>query len=437
MPVVGRDDSKNIQTMKYTKQILPNGLTILKVPSNDAESVVVDFFVKTGSRSETAKENGISHFLEHFLFKGTKKYPTSLAITELIDGIGGEMNANTGKEHTQYYIKAQSKYLSLIFEVLTDMIQNSLLDPEELEREKGVIVEEINMYKDTPMVEIDNVLEGAMWPGTSLGRDIAGEKATVTKFTRDMFTSYLGRHYQTTNMILGVSGKYNEKRLDQLIKAYWTGVKKRSFQKWEKVKDTQNKPRVSVQYKDTEQAHLALAFKGFPYGDKRNPAVTVLSAILGGGMSSRLFMEVRERRGLAYYIRASGSSYQDTGAFQIGSGLQVGKVEEAITVIFEELKRICTVSPSPQELEKAKAYIKGRTTLALEDNQARLDWYLEQAAFRKTIQSPVDVFERIDKVTAKDVRNVACELFRKNKATLALIGPYKSEKNFSKLLNSF
>src|SRR5579872_6802456 len=160
--------------MKYSKRIFSNGLTIIEVPSQDAESVVVDFFVKTGSRSETPKENGISHFLEHFLFKGSKNYPSALAISSLIDSIGGEMNANTGKEHTQFYIKAASQHLELIFEVLTDMIQNPLFDPKELEKEKGVIVEEINMYKDTPMYEIENVLESTMWPKDALGRDIAG-----------------------------------------------------------------------------------------------------------------------------------------------------------------------------------------------------------------------------------------------------------------------
>ena len=207
--------------MKYIKKTLSNGLTIIEVPSHDAESVVVDFFVKTGSRSETAKENGISHFLEHFLFKGSKKYPSAMAISEVVDAIGGEMNANTGKEHTQFYIKAASKHVPLIFEILTDMIQNPLLDKAEMEREKGVIVEEINMYKDMPMAEIDNVLERTMWPGDALGRDIAGTKKTVTSFTREMFANYIGLHYQTSNMILGISGKYNVKQLDQLIKKYW------------------------------------------------------------------------------------------------------------------------------------------------------------------------------------------------------------------------
>lgn len=423
--------------MKFTKQVLPNGLTVIKVPSSDAESVVVDFFVKTGSRSEAANENGISHFLEHFLFKGTQKYPTSLAITELIDSIGAEMNANTGKEHTQYYIKAKSSYLSLIFEVLTDMLQNPLLDAEELEREKGVIVEEINMYKDTPMMEIDNLLEGTMWQKDALGRDIAGSKQTVTKFTTAMFRSYLNRHYQPRNMILGVSGKYDEKRLDKLISAFWGGVPNKKFHTWDKARDKQREPRVKLQFKATEQAHLALAFKGFPYGDKRNTAATVLATILGGGMSSRLFIEVRERRGLAYYVRANPSNYQDTGSFQIGSGVQVNKIEDAIAVILEELKRIKLVVVDPKELEKAKEYIKGKTTLALEDNQARLDWYLEQAAFHETCKTPLEVFKKIDSVSARDVRKVASELFKKENVTLAVIGPYKSDKQFKKLVKSF
>jgi predicted Zn-dependent peptidase len=423
--------------MKFTKKTLQNGLTVIEIPSTDANSVVVDFFVKTGSRSETEKENGISHFLEHFLFKGTKKYPSALAISSLIDSIGGEMNANTGKEHTQFYIKAASQHLELIFEVLSDMIQNPLFDAEELEREKGVIVEEINMYKDTPMYEIENILEGTMWPNTELGRDIAGTKETVTQFTREMFLDYINRHYQTPNMILGVSGKYNKAKLNTLIKKYWVKQPKKKFHTWNKVVDIQNQPRLKLQFKETEQAHLSLGFKGFKYGDKRNAAQSVLSAILGGGMSSRLFIEVRERRGLAYYVRASGGSYQDTGSFNVGSGVQVGKIEEAIKVILLELEKIKNYPVESAELKKAKEYIKGKTILALEDNQVRLDWLLDRTAFHPKIITPQEAFKKIDAVTAKDVKKVANDLFQKAKMTLAIIGPYKDESAFKSLLNSF
>jgi predicted Zn-dependent peptidase len=420
--------------MKYTRQVLPNGLTILEVPSTDAESVVMDIFIKTGSRSETEQESGISHFLEHFLFKGTKKFPSSLAITELVDGIGGEMNANTGKEHTQYYIKAHSDHLPLLFEILTDMLQQPLLDSAELEKEKGVIVEELNMYKDMPMAEIDNILEGMMWPATSLGRSIIGRKDTVTKFTQNMFLDYLSRHYQTKNMIIGISGKYNQKQVSQLIKKYWVPLKSQPFHTWDKAGDGQSRPRFALQYKDTEQAHLSFGFKGFDFVDKRNAAATVLSTILGGGMSSRLFYEIRERRGLAYYVRASSSNYQDTGYFHIGAGVQIDQIHAAIKVILEELGKVKTQHIEARELAKAKAYIKGRTTLALEDNQARLDWFIEQEAFHKRLKQPDELFKEIDRVTVKDVQKVAQFLFKTTKLNLAVIGPYKNDKTFRKQL---
>ncbi|MCL5436018.1 MAG: insulinase family protein [Patescibacteria group bacterium] len=410
---------------------MSNGLTVLEVPSSDAESVVVDFFVKTGSRSEAVHENGISHFLEHFLFKGTKKYPSALAISTLIDSIGGVMNANTGKEHTQYFIKAASQHLPLVFEVLTDMMQNPLFDPAELEREKGVIVEEINMYKDTPMAEVENVLEEAMWPGTALGRDIAGTPATVMKFSREMFSDYIRRHYQTPNIILGVSGKYDASKLDQLIQKHWAKVPKKKFSGWSKVKDTQAKARAVLSFKKTEQAHLVLAAKGLPYGDERNYVQAVMSAILGGGMSSRLFIEVRERRGLAYYVRAHGGNYQDTGLFGVSAGVKVDKIGEALSVIASELKKITQQPVSAAELKKAKEYIKGKTTLALEDNQTRLDWYLEQVAFEKEIISPQEFFRKIDRITPKQITTLARTLFNAKRLTLAVIGPYKKqEKEF-------
>jgi len=427
--------------MKYSKKVLSNGLTIIEVPSHDAESVVVDFFVKTGSRSESAKENGISHFLEHFLFKGTKKYPSAMAISEVVDAIGGEMNANTGKEHTQFYIKAASKHLPLIFEVLTDMVQNPLLDKEEMEREKGVIVEEINMYKDMPMAEIDNVLERTMWPNDALGRDIAGTKETVTSFTREMFANYIGRHYQTSNMILGVSGKYNSAELNRLIKKYWLSTTrgilvghKDSPCGWEKVHDKQSGLRLKLQFKQTEQAHLALGFKGFAYGDKRNSAVSVLASVLGGGMSSRLFTEVREKRGLGYYVRSSPGSYQDTGSFTVSAGVQVDKIYEAISVIISELKKIKNVPVAEKEILKAKEYIKGKSILALEDNQVRLDWFLERAAFLKNIETPEEIFKKIDAVTPSAIQKAARDLFQNKNLTLAVIGPYKSEIQFKKIL---
>lgn len=411
--------------MKYIKRVLKNKLTIIEVPSSDAESVVVDFFVKTGSRSETPKENGISHFLEHFLFKGTKKFPSAMAITEIVDGFGGEMNANTGKEHTQYFIKAHHSRLEQILEILTDMIQNPLLDKPEMEREKGVIVEEINMYKDSPRSIVGNLLEETMWPNQPLGRDIAGQVGTVTKFNQAMFRSYLDRHYQTGNMIIGISGKYDRTKLNKLINKYWAKIPSKRFEGFSPVKNAQNAPRVALFKKDTQQAHFNLAFKSFGFNDKRNTAALVLSSILSGGMSSRLFTEIREKRGLAYYVRAGQNPYIDTGAFDVSAGVRVSHLEEAIKVTLEELSKIVSEEINPKELQKAKEFLKGKTTLFLEDNQSRLDWYLEQTAFRKDVKSPAEAFAEIDKITVAQVKKVAKELFDAKKLTVAVVGPYK------------
>lgn len=421
--------------MKSQKRVLSNGLTILTVPSGDVESVVVDFFVKTGSRSETEKENGISHFLEHFLFKGTKKYPSTLAISQLIDGIGGEMNANTGKEHTQFYIKAHHRHLKLIFEVLTDMLQNPLFDELELEKEKGVIVEEINMYKDAPMLEIGNLLEKAMWPEDALGRNIAGEKETVTKFTAQMFRSYMNNFYSPSNIILGVGGKFNTKLLSALIAKHWQPLKKTRFGSWQKAGDKQNSPRISLTTKTTEQSHIAIGFKGINHLDKRNPAARVLATILGGGMSSRLFMEIREKRGLAYYVRASANNYRDTGSFDVTAGVKVGSEEESVGLILDELEKIKNETVPLNEIKKAKEYLKGRSTLALEDNQNRLEWFLDSLAFDNKLESPSTVFKKIDAVTPGQVQKLANTLFNNSKLTLAVIGPAINQKNLQKILN--
>ncbi len=411
--------------MKYTKTVLPNGLTVVAVPSNDAESVVVDVFVKTGSRSEAPVNAGVSHFLEHFLFKGTKKFPTSMAINEIVDGIGGDMNAFTGKETTQYCIKARSKYLPLILDILTDMVQQPLFDPAELEKEKGVIVEEMNMYADSPQSVVEEALDVLMWPHDVLGQPIIGRKETITKFTPATFRSYMQAHYQPNNMLIGVSGKFNHAQLMTLIRQHWGRQKKAKVAGWKKATDVQTKPRLQVIHKETEQAHIALGFKGFPNNDKRNPAVTALSTILGGGMSSRLWDEIREKRGLAYYVNCGSGSYQDVGQFVVNAGVQIANVTEAVAVILSQLKRTADTLVDEKELVKAKEYLKGKTALALENNQVKLDWYLDQVAFKKRILTPQDAYDRIDKVTRKEVQAVAAELFRSAHASLAVIGPFK------------
>src|SRR3990167_9272906 len=236
----------------YKKETLKNGLTLLTVPIPSAQSVLVDIFVKVGSRSEDKRINGISHFLEHLFFKGSRLYPTAQKLSHALDAIGAEYNANTGKEHTQYYIKAAKKHLKFIFEVLSDMLQRPLFAAEEIEREKGVIIEEINMYEDTPMRHVEDVLEEVMWPDQPLGRNIAGTKEVITKITRKNILDYVEGFYQPENMIFSVAGAYDEQELDILIHEFWNKLKNKPFPKWKKAVEKQTIPALTIESKKTE-----------------------------------------------------------------------------------------------------------------------------------------------------------------------------------------
>lgn len=411
----------------YKISKLKNGLTILKVPIRGAKSVLVDVFVKVGSRSEPPRINGVSHFLEHLFFKGSKRFPTAMDLSHSLDAIGAEYNANTGKEHTQYYIKAAGKHFRFIFETLSDVLQNPLFLEEEIERERGVIVEEINMYEDSPIQHVEDVAEEVMWPGQALGRNIAGSKKSVANIKRRDIVSYKETFYQPKNMILAVAGRFSEPLLKKLADKHWSALPSKSFPKWAGAVDSQKSPRAKVEKKATEQYHLSIGFRSFDHNHKDNAVQTVLAAILGGGMSSRLFTEIRERRGLAYYVRAGSSGYQDTGSFGIKAGIRTGALNEALSVIESELKKIKSEGVKKIELKKAKEYLKGGMTLSLESGDTLLAWYLGQTAFRDRILSPEDEFRLIDRVDGRDIRRVASHIFQNNKISIAVVGP-KAEK---------
>ncbi|OGE76759.1 MAG: hypothetical protein A3C85_02685 [Candidatus Doudnabacteria bacterium RIFCSPHIGHO2_02_FULL_48_21] len=409
----------------FKKQILKNGLTVLKVPIKGAQSVLVDMFVKVGSRQEEKRVNGISHFLEHLFFKGSEKYPTAQELSHALDAIGAEYNANTGKEHTQYYIKAAKKHLPFIFEVLTDMLQHPVFDAAEIEREKGVIAEEINMYEDTPMRHVEDVLEEIMWPDQPLGRNIAGTKPIVSKISRRDIFDYVKAYYQPENMIMAVAGAFDEEIFDKLVYLHWSKLSNKKVPKWIMAVEKKAGPALRIAPKKTEQMHLALGFKSYEYNHPNYIPQLVLATILGGGMSSRLFTEIRERRGLAYYVKASSSNYQDTGLFVVQAGVRQGSLSESIKVTLEELKKIKQEIVPDREMKKAREYIKGTLTLSLEDSENLLGWYLEQIAFRKKVLEPEEAFKAIDSVTARDVQRVAKETFDAKKLNLAVVGAGK------------
>jgi predicted Zn-dependent peptidase len=414
----------------YTKKVLHNGLTLLTVPIETSSSITMSVFVKAGSRYEEDKISGISHFLEHLHFKGSKKYPTAKQLSEVVDSIGGEFNANTGKEHTQYFIRAAYEHLPLIFEVLTDMLQHPLFDEREMEREKGVIVEEINMYKDNPQVHIESLFEESLWPDCALGADIAGKAETIRAVKRADILAYRDKFYQPNNMIIAVAGNFSQEKLENLVEQYWEPVPSKRIGNCKPVKERINGPKMKIENKPTEQAHMIVGFQAYPYRHKNNFPLRVLSSILGGGMSSRLFLRVRERLGLAYYVGTSFNNYLDAGNFMVQAGLKVSSAPKALEVILDELRKVRINGIKEQELKKSKEYLKGKIALALEDPHDKLEWYLGQEAFMGRIRTIKQTFEAIDRVTLEQVHKVAHDVIRNERLNLALIGPFTDTKKF-------
>ena len=420
--------------MNYTHKTLKNGLNIFLLNIPDADSVVFSVLIKVGSRYENEPVAGVAHFLEHVFFKGSRNYPTPTSMSMAIDGVGGDFNAATGKESTEFYIRAEKHNIDLVFDTLTDMIQNPLFNPEEIEKEKGVVLEEINLYQDNPGSQVESNLEDVVWPSSALGRDILGFKKTVTGLTREDIFAFKEAYYQPSNMILGMSGAFDEQAILEKIEQFWGNIKNKKVGNLHKQKFVQNKPQIRIENKPTQQAHLALGFKSYGYGHKYNTAVLLLSSILGGSASSRLVVTIREQQGLAYYIRASNSQYADTGIFTIHAGLKIENTVSALGAILGEIRRIKSDHVTPAELQRSKDYIKGRVALSLENNHDKLGWIIERFAFHKKVETTQELFERLDRVTAADLSKVANDMFINERMSLAVIGPFKDSKEFSKQL---
>ena len=424
--------------MRFSKNTLKNGLRVITVPLSNLESATVTVWIKTGSRMEEGKVAGISHFLEHMVFKGSKKRPTAKEIAEEVDGLGGEFNAGTNKDWTNFYIKARAGNMGTAFDVLADMVLNPILAEEEIEREKGVIVEEIRMYEDTPMFRIGDVYEQLAFGKTSLGRDIIGSEKTVTGLKRDDFVRYRDTYYYPENILLTVAGGVSEKEVLNLAGQHLSQLKKAAKSPAKPVvfKGRQGKPQVKLHAKKKEQAHFILGFMGEGRNYKGKLVQAVLAAILGGGMSSRLFSEVRERRGLAYSVRTSVERYEDTGYFGTYAGVDVKRIDEAIKVTLNEHYKLASGETpiSARELKKAKEFIKGHLALSLEDTKDVNYFFADQELYLTKIETPEDIFRGIDKVTIEEVIAEAKKAFRPEKLNLALIGPYEDPERFEKLI---
>jgi predicted Zn-dependent peptidase len=419
----------------YERHQLGNGLRVLTAPMPQAQSVSCFVMLAAGSRYETAESNGIAHFAEHMFFKGTERRPTARDIAGEIDAIGGEFNAFTGKEYTGYYVKCAAESRDVALDVLVDMLRHSKFDADEIEREKGVIIEEMNMYYDTPRDFISGVYENLLFGDQPLGWDIIGRKETVRGASRDTFMGYLDRWYHPSRMVVGVGGRVGDDilaRIEELLGDLTPAETGDAAP----VELPANGSRVRVHTKQSDQAHLCIGVHSYPLDHPDRYTLQLLATILGGGMSSRLFTEVRERRGLAYYVFATNHSYTDAGSLYSQAGVDINRIEDAVTTIVGELKRIADESVPSDELEKARAFSKGRFVLSLETPQGTIMFGLRREVLEGGAVEPSEVLAALDAVTADDVQRVARDLIDEKKLRLALIGPFDdAEERFDKLLD--
>lgn len=419
---------------------LENGLRIVTVPMDGLSSVTVMAMVGVGSRYETPEMNGISHFLEHMVFKGSKKWPTAHALSSAIDGIGADFNAFTGKEYTGFYVKAASRHMELAVEVVSDMLYSSKLRSEDIEREKGVICEEINMYNDLPQRKVAELFDRAMYGDVGLGRRIDGTHEVVKSFTRVDFVRHMKTWYGLDNSVVVVAG--NKKSVDRslpLVTDLFSVGEKFGRTTEEKVLGFEDHGdiQLTVKSKKSDQAHLALGFPSYSMQDKDRYVLSVLATILGGNMSSRLFTEVREKRGLAYYARIDVDRFQDTGSMSAVEGVDVNRVDEAVKVtlqVFTDVSKDGKKGVTEEELARAKEYLSGSLLLSMEGSRNTAQYWAQRVVLGDEVIGPEEVLKRVRAVSREDVVRVARDVINPEKLVFSLVGPFEDGGKFERLL---
>ncbi len=417
----------------YRQTTLDNGLRVLTVPMPNSRSVAVGVYLSVGSRYESESESGASHFVEHMLFKGTKTR-TAREIATVIERVGGYANAATGRESTTYYTLVTLAHLPVALDLLSDMLLNSRFQPKELERERGVIVEEINRTLDTPDDLVFELITCLEWPDSPVGRSIAGTHATVTAMTRAQLQGFVRRHYTPGNAAVVVAGPVEHEQVAGEVARFFGGWEPGEASVPEPAAPRSAVSQISAEIRGTEQAQMCLSVRGVPRRDPNRFAVDIMTAILGDGMGSRLFQEIREKRGLAYSVDASSSHLSDTGAFVVYAGVPPERAEEALAATIEQLDRIRRRAVSQAELDRAKEYTKGRLLLGLETPASNAGWIGSQAVQRLDIMTPEQWIAGLDAVTVDDVRRVARQLFDGSAPRLALVGPFEDTERFQALL---
>ncbi|HCP09070.1 MAG TPA: hypothetical protein DIT25_04730 [Candidatus Moranbacteria bacterium] len=420
--------------MKFKRTKLDNGVCIITVPMKDTQTATVVVMVGVGSRYESEKEAGISHFIEHMMFKGTEKRPSFADINSELDSIGGEHNAFTSKDTTGYYAKVNSRHLDLAIDLIADIYLNSKIDEKEIEKERGAIIQELNMYEDRPMRKVEEVLDALLYQGNPLGREIIGYKETIQALKRDDLVKFKRRHYLADETVICVAGNFEEESTIDLLKKYFSAMEGGEKPVFSKIEEDQKYPAVNIKFKKTDQTHFVIGSRGYHENHPDRFALAILTTILGGNSSSRLFAEIREKRGLAYFVRTGADDFADCGYVATQASVGHDKLESAIEVILKEYKRITSEKVSERELRCAKEYIKGISVMNLESSDEVAMFHIDQEMKRKKIMTLKELLENFEKVTRDDILRVAQDVLKENTLNLAVIGPQEDEKKLQSLL---
>ncbi len=405
-------------------------------PMPGMRSASISLFFTVGSRYESNSIAGISHFIEHMLFKGTQNYPSARHISEAIEGVGGLFNASTGKELTNYTARVPGEHLPAVLDVLADMVRHPLFDPLEIEKERSVIIEELSSTRDDPQEWVSLLIDEAIWPKLPLGRDDAGYVETVAKIQRRQMLDYLDEFYRPNSLIISVAGNINPAKVSGAVECLFGEWQPHERRSWTECKPPMDASPVILVERETEQVNLCLGTLGITYSSPDYYTLTLINAILGDGMSSRLFQTVREEQGLAYDIGSYFNSYAETGNFVVSAGVDPSQVEPAIQAIMRELTRICETPVPVDELDRIKSYVRGSIVLGLEGTHQVASWLGGQESLRGKIFDINEIIAKVEAVTTSDIQRVAQTCFAPHWRRLALIGPCEPRQAelFGKLL---
>jgi predicted Zn-dependent peptidase len=418
---------------EYSKTSLANGLRVITAPMPHTRSVAVSIYIGAGNRYETKQEAGISHFIEHLCFKGTKKRPNAQLISETIDGVGGVLNAATDREYTVYYAKVARPHLDLALDVLCDLVRSPLFNAEEMEKERKVVIEELASVNDSPGQQADMMLDEMLWPAQPLGWDIGGTEESVGTITRDMILEYAQRQYVPNNMVVAVAGNITEDEVVTLLEPTLGSLRSGTPQDWYPAQEDQVDVSCRLLSKRTEQTHIALGMQALPLGHPDRYAIDLLSVLFGESMSSRLFMELREHQGLCYDVNSYVTHFLDAGSFGVYAAVDPKNGPQTVDALMSELRRLRDGIPQ-EELNKARELAKGRMLLRMEDTRSVSGWLGGQEILTSRIRSPEEVVDLLDQVSTADLSRVVDTVLRKDKLNLAVVGPHRSERRYMPLL---